>query len=56
MMAGLGARGFTFAPLLADLIVSQALGRPLPLARSEQENDTPVRFLVRAIRKGQITD
>lgn len=56
VMAGLGARGFTFAPLLADLIVSQALGRPLPLARSEQEIVSPVRFLVRAIRKGQITD
>ncbi len=56
VMAGLGARGFTFAPLLADLIVSQALGRPLPLARSEQEMVSPVRFLVRAIRKGQITD
>lgn len=53
VMTGLGARGFTFAPLLADLIVSQTMGSPLPLARSEQEIVSPVRFLIRAMRKGQ---
>lgn len=51
-LTGLGARGFTFAPLLADLIVSQVLGEPLPLARSEVEQVSPLRFLIRAVRKG----
>ncbi len=51
-LCGMGARGFTFAPLLAELIVAQSLGEPLPLARPEIEQVTPVRFLVRAVRKG----
>lgn len=53
VLTGLGARGFTFAPLLADLIVSQALGEPSPLARPELEQVSPVRFAVRAVRRGQ---
>lgn len=54
VLSGLGARGFTFAPLMADLILSQALGEALPFARPEAEAVSPIRFLVRAIRKGQI--
>lgn len=48
-IGGLGSRGFTFAPLLADHIVSMALGEPLPLARQEAELVSPIRFLIRAI-------
>jgi len=54
VLSGLGARGFTFAPLMADLILSMARGEALPFARPEAEAVSPIRFLVRAIRKGQI--
>ena len=53
-IGGLGSRGFTFAPLLADHIVSMALGEPLPLARQEAELVSPIRFLIRAIRKRKL--
>ncbi|MGB2027830.1 MAG: tRNA (5-methylaminomethyl-2-thiouridine)(34)-methyltransferase MnmD [Candidatus Puniceispirillaceae bacterium] len=35
ILGGLGARGFTTAPLLGDLLAGQILGRPVPLARSQ---------------------
>jgi tRNA 5-methylaminomethyl-2-thiouridine biosynthesis bifunctional protein len=53
VLTGLGARGFTFAPLLGELIAAQALGEPLPLARPELEQVSPARFAVRAVRRGQ---
>lgn len=34
MLSGLGSRGFTSAPLCAELLVSQWLGEPQPLANS----------------------
>ena len=52
ILAGLGARGFTFAPLLAELVWAQATGAPLPLARPELEQISPARFSVRAVRRG----
>lgn len=53
VVTGLGSRGFTFAPLLAETLVSLALDAPSPLARSELELIAPVRFLIRAMRRGQ---
>lgn len=53
VLTGLGARGFTFAPLLGELIAAEALGEPLPLARPELEQVSPARFAVRAVRRGQ---
>ena len=53
VVTGLGSRGFTFAPLLAETLVSLALEAPSPLARSELELIAPVRFLVRAMRRGR---
>jgi tRNA 5-methylaminomethyl-2-thiouridine biosynthesis bifunctional protein len=35
ILGGLGARGFTTAPLIGDLLAGQILGRPVPLARSQ---------------------
>ena len=52
VLSGLGARGFTFAPLMAASIRAMALSEPSPLARPELEAVSPIRFLVRAIRKG----
>jgi len=34
VLTGLGSRGFVFAPLLAEAIVSHYLGDPLPIAKS----------------------
>ena len=52
-LSGLGSRGFSFAPLMAEVIASMVLAEPLPLARPELEQVSPHRFLIRAIRKGQ---
>lgn len=37
LFTGLGSRGFVFAPLLAEAIVSQLCGDPLPIAKSVWE-------------------
>jgi len=37
VLTGLGSRGFVFAPLLAEAIVSHFLGDPLPIAKSVWE-------------------
>jgi len=34
LFTGLGSRGFTFAPLLAEAIVSKILQEPMPIAKS----------------------
>ncbi len=52
VLTGLGARGFTFAPCLADLIACHVTGRPLPLARPELEQVSPARFAIRAVKRG----
>jgi tRNA 5-methylaminomethyl-2-thiouridine biosynthesis bifunctional protein len=36
ILAGLGSRGFALAPLLSDNVAALALGRPSPLAKSQQ--------------------
>jgi tRNA 5-methylaminomethyl-2-thiouridine biosynthesis bifunctional protein len=49
LLGGLGARGFLWAPLLAELVVSQALGEPLPVERQVADLLDPDRFRRRAI-------
>ena len=49
---GLGARGFTWAPLLADIAVSLAMGLPKPTCRSGLEALSPVRFHIRNCKRG----
>lgn len=54
VVGGLGSRGFTFAPLMAEVVAAAALGEPAPLSRSELEHISPLRFMVRAIKRGQV--
>ncbi len=51
LLAGLGARGFTFAPLMAEHIAAMALGEPSLLSRNEAEHVSPQRFLVRDLKR-----
>lgn len=51
-LTGLGSRGYTTAPLLAELLVSQLLAEPWPLPRRLATLVSPTRFLVRALRRG----
>jgi tRNA 5-methylaminomethyl-2-thiouridine biosynthesis bifunctional protein len=52
MIGGLGSRGFLWAPLLAELIISEALGEPMPLERQVAACLDPQRFALRAARRG----
>ena len=54
VVTGLGARGFTFAPWLAELAVSQAFGLPLPSSSDAIEAVSPARFLVRGLKRKQL--
>lgn len=45
VLTGLGSRGFVFAPLLAEAIVSQFLGDPLPIAQSVWDKFSVKRLL-----------
>ncbi|WP_169726031.1 bifunctional tRNA (5-methylaminomethyl-2-thiouridine)(34)-methyltransferase MnmD/FAD-dependent 5-carboxymethylaminomethyl-2-thiouridine(34) oxidoreductase MnmC [Aestuariibacter salexigens] len=50
---GLGSRGLTTAPLMAQLTISQMLGQPLPLTAPLLDALNPNRFLIKALRKMQ---
>lgn len=52
VLGGLGARGLTLAPLLAERIVSEMRGEPQMLSRQALEAIHPARFLVRALKRG----
>ncbi len=52
--SGLGSRGLVTAPLLAEALVSQITGDPIPLERDLMESLCPARFHVRAMRRGQV--
>jgi tRNA 5-methylaminomethyl-2-thiouridine biosynthesis bifunctional protein len=45
MLGGLGARGFTLAPLLGDMLAAAILGRAMPLARDQMAGIDVVRYL-----------
>ena len=51
-LAGLGARGFAHAPLLAEAIASVITGEPSPLERTGAASLHPGRFALRALKKG----
>ena len=52
ILTGLGSRGLTTAPLMAQLLVSQLLQRPLPVSQTIADALNPNRFLIRdGIRK-----
>jgi tRNA 5-methylaminomethyl-2-thiouridine biosynthesis bifunctional protein len=52
VLTGLGSRGFTLAPLLAEHIAAVALGAPSPLPAPLADLVDPARFERRARRRG----
>jgi len=52
VLSGLGSRGFTLAPLMAEMLVAQLTGAPSPVSQPEGEALAPVRFLVRDMKRG----
>jgi tRNA 5-methylaminomethyl-2-thiouridine biosynthesis bifunctional protein len=50
-LLGLGSRGLTWAPLLAELLASQLEGEPAPIERELKEALDPARFALRAHRR-----
>jgi tRNA 5-methylaminomethyl-2-thiouridine biosynthesis bifunctional protein len=53
VLTGLGSRGYTLAPLLAEHVAGLALGAPSPLPRSQAALVDPSRFAQRARRRGR---
>eukprot|EP00435_Cladocopium_sp_Y103_P077083 s1_g822.t1 len=53
LIGGLGARGFTTALLLGELLAAQIAGTPQPLPRDLAEAVHPARFIIRALRKNR---
>lgn len=51
VLSGLGGRGFTTAPLLAEHVAALALGAPSPLPRELAQVVDPGRFAARATRR-----
>jgi len=53
VLTGLGSRGLTTAPLMAELLVSEMLNRPLPLPLDLLNALMPNRFIVRSLIRRQ---
>ncbi len=51
-LGALGARGLTFAPLLAEALASEMFGEPSPLTAPMRAMLHPARFLHRALKRG----
>lgn len=47
VLTGLGSRGLTTAPLMAEILASQLCGEPLPMANELLNSVNPQRFVVR---------
>ena len=54
LMTGLGSRGLTSAPILAEVLVSQMFRRAPPLPRYLLQAISPARFLKRRLIKGNL--
>jgi tRNA 5-methylaminomethyl-2-thiouridine biosynthesis bifunctional protein len=54
VLGGLGSRGFTLAPLLAEHVAALALGAPSPLPEPLADTIAPDRFAQRAARRGLV--
>jgi tRNA 5-methylaminomethyl-2-thiouridine biosynthesis bifunctional protein len=52
-LTGLGSRGLTTAPLLAEIAVSQLLKQALPMQNELLDALNPNRFLVRSLIRRQ---
>ena len=53
LLTGLGSRGLTTAPLMAEALVSEILHRPIPLPSELLNAVSPNRFIVRALIRRQ---
>jgi tRNA 5-methylaminomethyl-2-thiouridine biosynthesis bifunctional protein len=53
ILSGLGSRGLTTAPLLAELLLSQLLEKPLPLPAPLLDALSPNRFIVKSLIRRQ---
>lgn len=51
LLAGLGSRGVTLAPLLGELVAARIAGTPWPLEQRLADAVDPARFAVRAARR-----
>lgn len=51
VLAGLGSRGFQWAPLAAEIVAAEMLGLPSPVSREVLEIVHPARFLLRELRR-----
>ncbi|HJV69718.1 FAD-dependent 5-carboxymethylaminomethyl-2-thiouridine(34) oxidoreductase MnmC [Ideonella sp.] len=51
VLAGLGSRGITWAPLLGEVLAALVIGTPLPVAGSLLDAVDPARFLSRETRR-----
>lgn len=54
VLSGLGARGFTFAPLMAEYLASQLVGAPSPLSNLAMAAVSPMRQILRDLKRGKI--
>lgn len=52
VMTGLGTRGFTWAPWLADILTTQLFGEPSPATQKTLEAIAPMRLILRSIKRG----
>ena len=51
VLTGLGSRGLTTAPLMAEILASQWCGEPLPMEEDLLQALAPERFMLREIKK-----
>jgi tRNA 5-methylaminomethyl-2-thiouridine biosynthesis bifunctional protein len=51
VLAGLGSRGITWAPLLGEVLAATIVGGPVPVAGSLLDAVDPARFVVRGRRR-----
>lgn len=52
LLGGLGSRGYTFAPLLADSLAAWLCDLPQPLSMAGLETTSPLRAIVRGLKRG----
>lgn len=52
LAGGYGSRGFTWAPWAGEILAGQLLGEPAPASGPELEAVSPMRFILRALKRG----
>ena len=55
ILTGLGSRGLTTAPLMAEILASQLTGEPLPLSNTLLQTVNPQRFIVRQCIRSEVS-